>query len=366
MCTVYTVLSSRPYQRISVGLSEVLELGLGEEQSDAILVTEKGWCLHEFNFSQNHAVFVYVGEICELFTAAFSYQRLMEFAKQVATIKFDAFLSLADSIQHSMHLVHLFNIGHCGSTLLHNVINANGEAWSLSEPKFTFDLAKNRDLISDDRRSALARAGIAYLSLLPRISERRIFVLKHFSQAMKIFATWFDATPNAINLFLYRDAHSWTNSFYGFAQRKGVSTQLPRNSRSDRWQRMSVSMPESFVRGILDFDADDLRFEDMAAVTWARNIHEFLEARSNGMVMHSFSYQQLTKDRAATVRAVFAACGISDHNLGQALEAFDHDSHQGQNTSHDIVVEKLPDEARARIDKVLSHPLLNVDAFIQL
>jgi hypothetical protein len=273
---------------------------------------------------------------------------------------------LADGIQHSIRIVHLFNIGHCGSTLLHNVINAGGEAWSLSEPKFTFDLAKNRDFVSDDRRLALARAGVACLSLLPRVSERKMVVIKHFSQATKIFGSWFAATPGAPNLFLYRDAYSWTNSFYGFAQRKGVSIQLPRNTRSDRWQRMSVSMPESFVRSILDFDVDDLRFEDMAAVTWARNIHEFQDARSTGKVIHSFSYQQLTKDRVATVRAVFAACGISDHNLGHAIEAFDHDSHEGQNTSHDIVVEKIPDEAKARIDKVLSHPLLNVDAFIQL
>jgi len=74
-------------------------------------------------------------------------------------VPFETFIKLCDGLAPPQHLFRLFNIGHCGSTLLHQVINEGGEAWSLSEPKYTVDLAINRHAATEALLVALARAG---------------------------------------------------------------------------------------------------------------------------------------------------------------------------------------------------------------
>ena len=136
--------------------------------------------------------------------------------------------------------------------------------------------------------------------------------------------------------------------------------------RHARWSGMSGNMPVSTLDGLLNLDGEDLCFEDLAAVTWGLMIKDYQAAKNAGMKLHAFNYQQLTKARDTTVAAIFAACGIDSAQVAQALAAFDRDSHAGEETARDKPVEKLPAEAKLRIEKLLHHPALNIDPEIVL
>ncbi len=366
MATIHPVLSSKPYHLIRTELREILQWGDGVDLPDSILLTERGWTLHEFDFKLNHVVFLDVGADTELFTAAFSYQRQVTTAKRVAFLSFENFLDLAQKLKQPKPFVHLFNIGHCGSTLLHQVINESGAAWGLSEPKFTLDLSYNRAALSDEKRVTMADAALRFLSMLPKVNERKTLALKHFSQGMKILETWNQASSDATNLFLYRDAYSHANSRFGFGQRKGRPMELVLADRHARWTGFSSNTPISALDGILDLNSEDVRYEDLTAVTWAMMIQDYQKAKASGMRIEAFNYAQLLKERSATVAKIFALCGIPTNNVEKALAAFDRDSHEGEVTSRDKAVEKLPAEAKMRTDIILNHPRFKLDPFVLL
>ena len=90
--------------------------------------------------------------------------------------------------------VHLFNIGHRGSTLLHHVLNRSGAATCVSEPLFLFDLAMERVTMAPERLVELIAAGCRLLQ--HSVAGRRL-VSKHFSQSTTLLPAFAAATPGA-------------------------------------------------------------------------------------------------------------------------------------------------------------------------
>jgi len=362
---LYSILSSKPYASIRAELSAVLEWGEGKPADPALILSQPGWTLHEYDFARGEALLLHPGEDIELFTAAFSYQRQVTTARQMLRVPFETFIKLCDGLAPPQHFVHLFNIGHCGSTLLHQVINEGGEAWSLSEPKYTVDLAINRHAATEVLLVALARAGLNFLSHLPHLKDRRALVLKHFSQATKIFDVWAKAAPSAANLFMYREAISWCNSRYGFLQRRGLPFVPTPEGRRSRWQQMSVGTAPAFLEGVVDLDSDATRFVDLAAASWCQMIGEY-QAATSSMPMTPIRYDHLLADPVQNLRRLFAACQLSPDLAEKAQAAFAKDSHEGELSSRSRPVEKFNAADNARILEILSHPKFNLDPKIEL
>lgn len=366
MCLVQQVSAHKPYDFSRMPVSEAFELTTVEQHPDRILIDEAGWVLYEFDCAASLAVFLDIRPDTDVFRTPFCYTAQTSAAKRYATLPFTEFITLFENNTAPKRIIHLFNIGHCGSTLLHHVLNESGEVWSLSELKFTFDLAMQREKLSADLRASLARAGINALGYYPFAKERDVLVLKHFSQASKIYETWRAATPGATNLYLYRDALGWCNSLYGFLQRFGVPISAPLEMRHFIWYMISAATPETVLNGILDLNSPDLHIEDILAVGWALHAKDFIAAQSAGLAAHAFRYNEMQADRTSVVGDILAACGFSDRSLSVALNAFDHDSHEGEVTSHDKPVLKLSTQAKQRILNLLAHPLLSVDPEILL
>jgi hypothetical protein len=157
---------------------------------------------------------------------------------------------------------------------------------------------------------------------------------------------------------MYRDAASWCNSRFGFAQRRGFTTKLTPEIRHARWQGMSAGMPETVLDGIVDMASPDLRFDDLAAVCWALFMQDYRAAVDRGLRLVPLSYGELREAREPALRRIFAACGLPEAALAPALRAFDKDSHEGETTAHDKPVEKLPPDSPTRVAAILAHPRL--------
>lgn len=198
MAIIYPVLATSTYKSIRVPLAEIMALGPARDAPSDI-VLKPGWILHELDFDLNQAVFLQQAQVTPIFAAPFAYQEQVSTACFAAMIPFADFLMLSNRLNEPQRLIHLFNIGHCGSTLLHQVFNVSGAAQCISEPKFSFDLAYFRHSAEPEKLAALSTACLKFLTLLPGYDASRPLVVKHFSQACRMIETWAQVTTNAVH-----------------------------------------------------------------------------------------------------------------------------------------------------------------------
>ena len=363
MLEVHDIISRIPLAFFNFERDLNFTLGPNSIADNEIVVREKGWTLFGFNFKNGTAVFLYIGADQDLSVAPFAYTAQYEKASRVAVMPFQPFIQLAKDINAHPNLVHLFNIGHCGSTLLHHVFNASGEAWCISEPLFTFDLAMNRHDVSPKLLQDLAKAALHFLTLFPGASRSNTIVLKHFSQATTLFDVWHNAAPHARCLYLYRDALTWCNSLFGFIQRIGPSAL---QDMGFMWYMVSGNSPVSELTGLIDLENPHTTFEDLAAVAWAFFCQDYHTAIGNGVPLLPFRYNELIYDKEKTITEIFQRCGLNQGRIAEGLHAFDRDSHEGSITAHDKPVLKLSASSLERLTRLLSHPRLAVSADVIL
>ena len=360
MVRIHPVVSSKIYQSVRVPLAQVMELGPAVAAPDEI-VLQPGWLLHELDFGLGCAVFLQPVEPKPIFAAPFAYQEQVASALNVAMLPFADFLAVAKRLNMPQRLTHLFNIGHCGSTLLHQVFNTSGAAQCISEPKFSFDLPTHRSAVEPTDLAALADASLRCLTLLPGYNPSQPLVLKHFSQACRMIETWASVSPDAVHLFLYRDALSWANSRYGFVQRRGLVVDVTPENKYQRWQAMSIGAPESFLEDLVDMNSPNVGFEDFAAVAWALFMQDFVLARNSGIKLHPFRYNELVKNRAAELAGIFTASNLPLDHLNAALAGFEKPSHEGTSSDRSKPARNLPADAGERMARILRQPKLALD-----
>ncbi|WP_309663377.1 hypothetical protein [Tabrizicola sp.] len=358
---VIAEVTGRPDGQVFMGnMAAALQTGGFATSSDDLVLTEPGWTLFSIDFAADDAIFLDIGAKTDLASAPFSYQRQFDTARRILRMRLSDFLDLGERCPVGEPLVHLFNMGHCGSTLLHHVFNRSGQAWCLSEPLVTFDLAMNRDALSADRLTALMRAGLRMLRFFPGIAGRRL-VVKHFSQVNTIIPECHQAEPDATCLFLYRSGEAWCNSLYGFYQRlAGGGLELLPEDRAFSWLMMSADTPLSALDDVVDMAAPVVTFDSLAAVAWSLQLQSHARARAANVPLHSFRYEELIADRAASLAQVFNWCGLQPDGIAAGLAAFDEDSHKGAVTSHARAVEQLDEVSRSRIRQIFAHPKIKV------
>ena len=338
-----------------------LELSAAEGADPQVVLRELGWTLYELDYLTKRAVFIDVGSNGDVIDVPFAYNAQMRLAKCIGSVSFDQFFKLADNIKPTHRLIQFYNIGHCGSTLLHNIFNAGGAAWDISEPKFVRDIAMHRASLPQEKQVALAKAGLAFLSLYPKAAQRPALALKHFSQATKIYDILHAACPAAKNIYMYRDAISWFNSDYGFWQRWGMPAPMPFNWRHIVWTAKSGNENEVFLKDLVDFDREGVTFSELAACGCGLHAREYLAARATGMEFFALRYNELLADREAMLKKLCTHCDLNPANVNDSLSAFDHDAHAGEKTSHEQVVQTLSAADNARIKELLRHPRLGID-----
>lgn len=357
MAKLYRIVDRRVTDVLVDGLSG-LELDAHDEVADSI-VLDAGWTLFSFDFATHEAVFMDVGEDCDLSAAPFCYLAQYDKATRLVRISFVVFLELAKRIPRQSTLVQLFNIGHCGSTLLHHVFNQAPGVWCVSEPMFTFDVAMRNAGASPKLLQDLMTVGIAFLSLFPSAQSATTIVLKHFSQATRHLRLMHDARPEAKCLFLYRDGAGWCNSIYHFLQRRGGQMDMGQDERTFVWWIMSGDRPVADVDGIVDMNKDIVGFDEMAAVAWVLQVRDDILRDGAGLGFLPLRYNELTAQKRSVVARIFDYCGISTSHTEAALSAFEHDAHAGTSSANDKVALDFGPENYARIERVFAHPRMD-------
>jgi hypothetical protein len=219
MARMAQVMSLRPGQVFVREMLAALTVGDYAEVPDALTLSEPGWTLFCLDLDEGEVVFVQTG-LTDLSAAPFCYQAQYQGATSVLRMTSDAFLELGAVLPRREPAIHLFNIGHCGSTLLHAVLNGSGSAFCISEPLFTFQLALARHDLGAERISASMGAGLGFLGQFPG-AGRGPLVVKHSSQATTVMAGFQAAEPQSKSVVMDRRAQDWCASVYGLSQRMG-------------------------------------------------------------------------------------------------------------------------------------------------
>ena len=366
MVEVFKIVGRRDFVQVDYQWARDFSLGPAHS-THATIVLEDGWALFSFDFEKSLAIFLDVGAASDLASVPFSYLEQFQLAKRLVAIPFLDFIDIAARISDRKGWVQIFNMGHCGSTLLHNVFNRVPKVWCISEPKFFFDLAMIHFDIEPALLKRLMAASFKFLSLFPGAQAAETLVVKHYSQTNTHIRLAHDAVPSSINLFMYRDGLSWPNSLYGFAQRlAGSKMDIPPEMRPFVWWIMSGNRPASERDGILDLNADDATFDRMAALVWSIHVKDYLRACDGAVPLSCVRYNELTNDRVASIKRILDYCELDSHFAEDTLAAFDTDSHHGTVTSHDIKVEKFTKENDQHVAEIYANPKVNLDPNIRL
>ena len=307
---------------------QALTLGPPRDIPSQTLLQEPGWTLFQLDLPAGEAVFFDIGD-AEIFQAAFGYHAQFAAARRVARLPLAEFIALSEQIAFPPHLVLLFNPGHCGSTLVHHILNASGACWSLSETHFCFELGLEAADMAEDDYVALTRACLRCLSLLPHLSQRPALVLKLTSQITRFMRLWHRAAPQAICLNLHREALGYANSLFHFVQRIGIPAALPMEGRDFTWKMNSAATSTAWLDGLIDLARPDLHHCEISAAGWALNLEWLRQARAEGLAFQTFHYEDLLAQREATLNTLFQAAGLPTFDMQAALTAFDRAAHDG-------------------------------------
>lgn len=352
--------TNRPDGPVFIGnMVAALQTGAPLNAPNDLVLTTPGWTLFSFDLPADEAIFLDIGADTDVAPAPFSSQCQFETARRLLRMKLADLLELQVAALARRPPAQLFNMGHCGSTLVHHVLNRSGEAWCISEPAFTFDLAMNRAALSPERMTALIRVGMQLLTRFPGVADRPV-VVKHFSQSCTIMPEYHSAFPDAPCLFQYREAQAWCNSLYGFHQRLGGKLDLTPKDRLFTWYMMSANTPVERLEGLVDMSHPTVTFDTLAAVAWALHVERHRQALQAGVRMLGFRYEDLMADRLGVLAAIFDHIGVPQDGIAPGLAAFDEDSHKGAATEHSQPVERLDGAAKERIARLFANPMLNL------
>lgn len=329
--TVYRV------QNLNRGRSYLAGLDHFELQKEgrlpaATLLTRPNLSLYSLDDASSCAVFVETSPGVDLTAAPFYYLAQKEHARRVLTVPYKTFNTLAADLPKTEHLLLLYSVGRCGSTLLCHALGDLGEVTTLSEPDVYTHIAGMRpaDGSRDPELTQLAKSATRFLH--HQTPEQRTLLLKFRSQGIEMADLLHAACPNAQALFLTRDFTGWLRSV-------GRMSKIHDPEREASFQRnkanptMFIYPRERYISLLRETTTPpSTRLEDIA-FQWISVMKRFLDLHQRGIIPHALNYDDLVREPEAVLRAVAAICHFETDKLGNALEVFKRDSQEGTNLS---------------------------------
>jgi hypothetical protein len=345
-----------------LGWNSEKDFSLGPPQTVPLqmLVDQPEWSLYSLDLMQNLAWFVELPPGCDLSTSAFAYRDQRQLARRFLQVSLDDLIKVSSQVPKPKKVIFIFNIGRCGSTLLSHVLNTCPRVWALSEPMVFPRLIMNN--YNSDQRLAVPRGRLIELiqacTMLqfrpPAASGRDFFALKFHSQCLFHASEYFEAFPEAAFVFLYRDAISWTKSWYQMTQKYGYSAMLTGAARIELWNCVTAVTDLAELRPYVDVDAAEVPLEDGLVIGWSRNMEEYSRLRQEGVPFLALRYNELNRDRATSLRHLLRHCGLPEEEAMPGLAAFEKDSQAGDIVSRDVVAEAMTEAQIERLRKVLA------------
>ncbi len=329
-------------------------LGPAQDVDAAIVVNDPDWSLYGVDLESDHAIFVRLAPGTDLSKATFVHILQHSAARQVLTVPLDALPELSIALPAPEKIIFIFSMGRCGTTLASQILARVPGVYSLSEPDPFMTLALARDTLPIARQQALL-AAITRFSYRPPLGHGfKILALKFQSQVLFQAELFHRAFPQAINIFMYRDADSWSNSMSRFMQMVGEPLAMDPKTAAFSWKMGGAATPWEHLALTTDIDAKSFAHVQVIAPAWALHIEEYQRLAALGLPIMALRYNELNANRVGSVARLLSHCGLPASTLALAVEAFDYDSQDGTQISRDHKVSQFTPQDYARLHDILA------------
>ena len=312
-------------------LSSPADFSLGEARAiePGRIINNSSLSLYCLDDERQQAVFVQLPAELDLTQAAFAYQAQFENAEQIITLSYDEFKQLAQQLKNPSKLILLYSTGRCGSTLLHRVFNELDEVVSLSEPDVLtqFIHLRKTDTPWTTERLELLRACVRFL-FRPSHEKPVTHVLKFRNQCVEIMDLFDETYPEAIKLFLYRNALDWVRSLYRLFARNGPPSAVALDEVLERSGAYS-NRDFSHYKTYFDENTKHISAVQMMTIWWLVIMERYEAFYLHSLPGSAFRYEDLSTQREATLERIFESCGLPTESVIKALSAFAYDSQRG-------------------------------------
>jgi hypothetical protein len=331
--------------------------------------------LYCFDQARHHVIFVALPPHLDLTQVPFAHQAQYERALYIVSVPCAIFERLAITLPPVPKPIFLYMSARSGSTLLSHAFNASGVVTSLSEPDVITQFVHLREAAARARPEpahqepalqALADGAMRFL-FRPQSSQiggvpRATQAVKLRSEGVRVMDLLQNTFPQAKNVFLYRDALGWVNSFHRIFTKLDLAAPLT----VDAWQTMYEGFLQAdlaHLRGYLPPGCTHLSLAQQLLLWWITTMEWYQAQWQRGTPVLAVRYADLNQERALTLDAIFAHCGLPADAVEPALAAFANDSQAGTAVARTVANKgsdlTLDDRAIAEIITILQrHPFL--------
>jgi hypothetical protein len=202
----------------------------------------------------------------------------------------------------------------------------------------------------------------ACVRLICKSESSTAFAIKGRNWLIEIGDLLHDAFPNAKNLFLYRDAISWSNSLQRVYEQNNIDYHSPAT-------QLGIAQLFSHLHPLFTkYSPDNPSISDASAVSWLSCLHRYLELHKKGIPFLAIRYEDLNAQREQTTKVILEYCAVDTSHVNLVLKVFEHDSQAGTVLARDNPKEShkpsMSAEHQERICEILQqHPIIKTPDF---
>lgn len=283
------------------------------------------YCLDD---EQRRAIFVELPPEVDLAQASFFYQTQFEQAQRLIAVPYEMLPQLAHQARPTLDkLILIYSTGRCGSTLLSQIFNEVDGVTSYSEPDVFSQIIHLRR--PDPERVELLRNCTRLIFKAGAVNNSRHQVLKFRNQCVEIIGLFYEAFPQAKNLFLYRNTIAWAASFYRLITRGNQADEPMPTHEAINWLERHLGRPISPATLGVTLTAEHLFLVEELALLWLILLDRVLRFQQQGIPILTLRYEELNQRRLETVSKLFDYCDLPPAAAARALTAFARDSQEG-------------------------------------
>jgi hypothetical protein len=305
---------------------EIIDAGIILESSYITL-----YCLDD---QEKQAIFVEtVEDISQLSQAPFFYQAQVEKAQRLLAISYQDLHQLAQSIDEPLdNLILIYNVGRCGSTLLHHVFNRLDNTLSFSEPEIISQIVGIRPENGrrDDELAQLLWSCIRLLCKPIPDSKITHWVLKIRPIGFGVSHLMKQAFSTAKTIFLYRNSNQVVTSFIRAFGIPNLETWKNYLNQKEFHIRLLPLLENYFKQ-----EYNQATAINFYTVRWLYFLRRYLSIYQPAQAICALRYEELVKHPQEIVRSLFELCDLPTSEVPVACQAFEKDSQAGSYLSRD-------------------------------
>ena len=322
-----------------------------ESFNPMMILSDPSYTLYCLDHTNKQILFVKTPPDINLLEAPCYFIAQYEAAEQVIAVPYETLHTLAQSVSVDPHqIIFFYSTGRCGSTLMSHVMNLSESVVSYSEPDVFSQLVKlhTARLCSDDEIVTLLHDTVMVMAMNAHLQGYHYISFKFRSYILSISELLYQAIPSARNLFMYRDALTWAQSF---SRAFGTSDEgLKANMEGEVFRYMIPMVNDHLVK-----NDNKIRWTEYLAYMWLEAMQNGRKLQQRDAMLAQASFEALQENPHAVIRAMLTDCGLPLPSADALEQVLGRDSQSGTMGARNKVepARSLSDSELAEIAEII-------------